>query len=79
MQCYRLYIQISGNEAVGSSMLPISPQGSEQVPPISAIEPQAVQQSGSHITGISSAFIHNLSDLNLWTSIFILSFLSILW
>ncbi|CAO2830658.1 unnamed protein product [Amaranthus hypochondriacus] len=67
------------NEAVGSSMLPISPQGSEQVPPISAIEPQAVQQSGSHITGISSAFIHNLSDLNLWTSIFILSFLSILW
>ncbi|XP_057530216.1 aspartyl protease family protein 1-like [Amaranthus tricolor] len=70
------------NEAVGSSMLPISPQGSKPVPPISAIEPQDVQQSGSHITGTSSAIKYHLSDLNLWTSIFVLSFLqvlSILW
>lgn len=70
------------NEALESSMLPISPQGSNQDPPLSSIEPQAIQQNGSQITGATSSLRHNLSHLNLWTSIVILSFLqflSILW
>ncbi|XP_010680395.2 aspartyl protease family protein 1 [Beta vulgaris subsp. vulgaris] len=70
------------NEAVESSMLPISPQSTGQVPPISSIEPQAVQQNGSHISGASSALRHNSSHLNLWTCTVIISFLhllSILW
>ncbi|KAL2905928.1 Aspartyl protease family protein 1 [Bienertia sinuspersici] len=53
-----------------SSMLPISPQSSEPVPPISSMEPRAVQQNGSHATGASSTLKHNLSHLNLWTSTF---------
>ncbi|CAO2827874.1 unnamed protein product [Amaranthus hypochondriacus] len=66
------------NEAVDSSMLPISPHGSQKVPPIASIEPQAIQQNDSHMAGSSSAFKQNLSHLNLWTSTLMLSFLQIL-
>lgn len=59
-------------------MLPISPHGSQKVPPIASIEPQAIKQNDSHMAGSSSAFEQNLSHLNLWTSTLMLSFLQIL-
>ncbi|XP_021728227.1 aspartyl protease family protein 1-like [Chenopodium quinoa] len=70
------------NEALESSMLPISPESPHPVPPISSIEPQAVQQNGSHISAASSTLRHNLSHFNFWTNTLILSLLlvlSILW
>ncbi|KAH9618046.1 hypothetical protein KSS87_004165 [Heliosperma pusillum] len=63
------------NDMLESNTLPITPQDSTEVPPISSIEPQAIPGSNSHMSGASSSSC--ISNFNIWTITFIFSFFQV--
>ncbi|KAL9245626.1 hypothetical protein vseg_019253 [Gypsophila vaccaria] len=68
------------NDMLDSNTLPIGPQSSTEIPPISSIEPQAIPGSNSHISRASSTLSLTLSHPWTYTLLFgFLHILSVLW
>ncbi|KAK9678825.1 hypothetical protein RND81_11G235100 [Saponaria officinalis] len=64
------------NDVLDSNTLPIGPQSSTKIPPISSVEPQAIAGSNSHVSGASSTF--SVTQSRLWTCTLLFSFLQVL-